>query len=634
MAALIAVRLSAFCQPILRDSCSEGIPSEAAIVVIVSEKPEETDLYAEEETMHSYGVPWLRISNSNDQCMIGPLVRPDAPGCSLCANTRVLNARMGTAPSVPELPIGEPTEQTVQAVSALAHRHISQFAASEAKRMLDGRPLRAEGRIYLLNRKTLQSSLHSFQPDPLCPICGRLPDDSPERATIKLKPALKRESGSFREKPLNAWSDTLPEQFLDARAGIINARFDDILAPFASTSVSVPSFAYGTEIAGGRSHSFASSHTAAMLEGLERHCAKAPQGYRTVVYDSYNRLAADALDPRTTGLYSQAQYRQPGFPFEPFDPDEPIEWVWGYSLTREKQVLVPRSLAYYSVNGGESWVNEGSNGCAIGGSLAEAILHGIFEVIERDAFLIAWYGQLPLRQLDPMSAVDMEMRLMISRIQAVAGYDLRLYNMTMEHGIPGILAIAKSERRDRMNLICAAGAHLDPLRAARSAVQEAAGLMGGLQDIFEREKERLMPMLHDGSLVARMEDHVLLYGLPEAEERLAFLLDQQFPPQSFEEAFGQINVHPDLAEDVRELVRTLDRFDLEVIVVNQTSPELERIGLQSVKVLVPGMLPMTFGHTLTRLTGLDRVLRVPAELGYKSKRLTYDSLNPYPHPFP
>ena len=76
------------------------------------------------------------------------------------------------------------------------------------------------------------------------------------------------------------------------------------------------------------------------------------------------------------------------------------------------------------------------------------------------------------------------------------------------------------------------------------------------------------------------------------------------------------------------------RLNLDVIVVDQTTPEMIRNGLYCVKVLIPGMLPMTFGHHLTRVTGLERVLRVPMELGYTKQPLTLEQLNPYPHPFP
>jgi ribosomal protein S12 methylthiotransferase accessory factor len=46
------------------------------------------------------------------------------------------------------------------------------------------------------------------------------------------------------------------------------------------------------------------------------------------------------------------------------------------------------------------------------------------------------------------------------------------------------------------------------------------------------------------------------------------------------------------------------------------------------------MLPMTFGHHLTRFAGLERVLTVPVELGYAKRPLKLEQLNHYPHPFP
>ena len=71
-----------------------------------------------------------------------------------------------------------------------------------------------------------------------------------------------------------------------------------------------------------------------------------------------------------------------------------------------------------------------------------------------------------------------------------------------------------------------------------------------------------------------------------------------------------------------------------MIVVNQSTPETLRNGLHCVKVLIPGMLPMTFGHHFARLAGLERVFRVPMQLGYAKELLKPEELNPHPHPFP
>jgi ribosomal protein S12 methylthiotransferase accessory factor len=48
------------------------------------------------------------------------------------------------------------------------------------------------------------------------------------------------------------------------------------------------------------------------------------------------------------------------------------------------------------------------------------------------------------------------------------------------------------------------------------------------------------------------------------------------------------------------------------------------------KVIIPGTLPMTFGHHNRRPHDLPRLYEVPPGLGYPRP----DGINPYPHPFP
>ena len=76
-----------------------------------------------------------------------------------------------------------------------------------------------------------------------------------------------------------------------------------------------------------------------------------------------------------------------------------MNWVWGYSFLQERPILVPELLAYYSLGYGEGFVYETSNGCALGGSLEEAIFHAILEVVERDSFLLTWYANFLFRVL-------------------------------------------------------------------------------------------------------------------------------------------------------------------------------------------------------------------------------------------
>ncbi|BCJ85692.1 TOMM precursor leader peptide-binding protein [Effusibacillus dendaii] len=588
-----------------------------------------------EDMLQPIGIPWLRGFVLFGEGVIGPLVRPGMSGCSQCADMRQLMAGHDRK-EMWELQKKVTTHGGIrrdQWASRTGLLYMAHLVVAEVQKVLQNNRAYLEGQVILINLNTLKSSRHFFLPDPLCPVCSRLPDDSPIAARISLQPSPKIHANSYRCRSMDDLKDVLVKDYLDYRTGFLNGKMHDLVSPFAGVSVNLP-LLMGDEATAGRTHSYADSELTAILEGLERYCGLTPRGKRTVIHDSFHNLANQALSPVKVGVHAKEQYSQPGFPFKPFDPDRPIDWVWGYSFLQERSILVPELLAYYSLGCGDGFVYETSNGCAIGGSLEEAIFYGIMEVVERDSFLMTWYAQLPLPRLDPDSVMDLELRLMIDRLQAVAGYDLYLFDSTMENGIPSVWTLAKNRKQKGVNLICAAGAHLDPVHAVKSAIHEVAGMLLTLDEKFESNRAECLRMLHDPSLVQKMEDHSMLYSLPEAEERLQFLLNENRPMRTFDEQFKPKARHTDLTDDLRDIIQTFRRLHLDVIVVNQTTPEISRNGLYCVKVLIPGMMPMTFGHHLTRLTGLERVFRVPVDLGYAEQPLTLEQLNPHPHPFP
>jgi ribosomal protein S12 methylthiotransferase accessory factor len=612
-----------------------GIPETTDMALVLQDAWNPSVHKKAEEVLRPTGIPWLRGFVSFGEGVVGPLVRPGTPGCSQCADLRRLMAGRDRK-EMWEIRQQLQAHGGIQRDVAASRTGLLQMAhliGAEVQRVIKGDQAHSEGRVSLINLKTLNSSWHSFLPDPLCTVCGQLPDDSPTTARISLQPSPKIGTDSYRCRSMDDLSKVLVKDYLDHRTGFLNDKMYDLVPPFADVSVNLPLF-MGDEGAAGRTHSYAVSELTAILEGLERYCGLEPRGKRTVIHDSFRNLKDQALNPIKLGVHLKEQYAQPGFPFKPFNPDRSINWVWGYSFLQERPILVPELLAYYSLGCGEGFVYETSNGCALGGSLEEAIFYGILEVVERDSFLMTWYAQLTLPRLDPYSAKDQELQLMIDRVRAVAGYDIYLFNSTMEHGIPSVWAMAKNRKQKGLNIICAAGAHLDPVRAVKSAVHELAGMMLTLDEKLEANQEDYVRMLQDSSLVQKMDDHGMLYGLPQAQERLQFLLDDNRPLRTFDEEFKWKARHSDLTDDLQDILQVFRRLNLEVIVVDQTTTETIRNGLYCVKVLIPGMLPMTFGHHLTRVTGLERVLRVPMELGYAKQPLKLEQLNAHPHPFP
>lgn len=626
--------LSASCQLVRVNDVASDLPATVELALVLSDGNDSSSHLMAEGIFRQSGIPWLRGFVAFGEGIIGPLVVPGKAGCSQCADLRHLmagNDRKEMWELHHLFMHGEVLPDIWSSRSGLLH--LAYHIAVEVNNFFNRNTVHLENRIKLVHLQTLNSSSHWFLPDPLCAVCGEIPDDTAAASRIKLQPSPKISENSYRTRSMNELKKILSNDYLDNRSGLLNGKMIDLISPFADASIILPMFS-GDEGCAGRTHSFADSEMTAILEGLERYCGISPRGKKTVVHDSFNNLNEIALNPSRVGVHDKVQYDRPDFPFQPFDPDRKVDWVWGYSFLQEKPILVPELLAYYSSGCGHGFVYETSNGCALGGSLEEAIFYGILEVVERDSFLMTWYAQLPLVPLDPYSSGDLEMNLMLERLRDVFGYDIHLFDSTMEHGIPSVWVFAKNRTDQGVNMICAAGAHPDPVRAAKGAIHEIAGMLLAFNDKLEANREQYEQMLHDPFLVRQMEDHSMLYSLKEAEERLNFLLDNDLTVRSFKEAFKPRVRHADLTDELNIVIQTFRDLNLEVIVVDQSTPETLRNGLHCVKVLIPGMLPMTFGQHLVRLTGLERVLRIPAELGYVKEPLTWEQLNRYPHPFP
>lgn len=621
--------------PVIRRLDFDETILEGELILLLSDEDSTSMRRESGKILWRRGIPWLCAFVSMGEGVVGPLNLPGQAGCFQCAQTRTTLAgsnREEADEMLMKLLSPDYIPSYDSEISPAGFRYMAQIISAEAIKVLRGERANVEGQLYLIDFRRLSSTIHYVLPDGNCSVCGQLPNDSSDAAVISLgrRPKL---GDRYRTRSMSDLGKVLCKDYLDPRIGLVNDKRLDLASAFAGAAVNLPLGLY-EEVTGGRSHTYADSELTAILEGLERYCGSAPRGRRIVVCDSYARLKDRAMDPSTAGFHAKEQYEHPDFPFTSFDPDSPMEWVWGYSFLQERPILVPRLLAYYSLGHVQGFVYETSNGCAVGGSLEEAILHGIFEVVERDSFLMTWYGRLAVPRLDPYSSEDSELSMMVYRFQAVTGYEVHLYNTTTDNGIPSLWALAKGGTGHRVNLVCAAGAHLDPVRAAKGAIHELAGIIPMVELRWHERKSEALSMLDDSFLVQRMDDHALLYSLPQAEGRLRFLLDDQRPAGTFDEQFLPVPDTDDLSEDLKRVIQQFRNLQLDVIVVDQSPSETLRNGLHCVKVLIPGMLPMTFGHHLRRLEGLSRVLEMPMKLGYTDRKLTSQELNPYPHPFP
>lgn len=160
-----------------------------------------------------------------------------------------------------------------------------------------------------------------------------------------------------------------------------------------------------------------------------------------------------------------------------------IPWVNGLDVLSGQQLMVPWWLAGMDHRGERpAGFEQSSDGLASGNSQSEALLHGLCELIERDAWtLVQLKSERELSDclVDASTVEDAVIDIMLGRIRD-AGLQLVLLDMTTDLMVPAFLAVlipdSTSKRADaRWSQICGGcGCHPDPVRAMLRAITEAA----------------------------------------------------------------------------------------------------------------------------------------------------------------
>ncbi|MBR8744686.1 bacteriocin biosynthesis cyclodehydratase [Nocardiopsis sp. MG754419] len=560
---------------------------------------------------------------------LGPWTPHGATGCARCAGLWRVDVEGGASAERP----------TPAGLFALWEEVFSALVDATA-------PADLRLSLLALDCRTGDVTRHRFVPHPHCAHChpegrGLAVDDTADPPD--LAGPLPTVDGALRSRAMDR--DGLRERLLDFRFGPAAHIYRDEESPLAlMTCETVAPGRTVREGGYGRSTRFSASEVPAFLEGVERVTGGRRLSGASTVYGSYAELAWDAVDPASLGLHEEEWYGHPAFEPVPYTPETPTTWVWGWSTRDRRRTLVPEHVAYWHAGAHtERFLYESSNGCAVGGTLAEAVLYGLCEVVERDAFLLAWYSRTRLRRIEGADDPDLHH---LTDLLTERGATLSLMDLTSDLDVPTVLAmvtapeeVVRSGRAPAMSL--ATGTHPDPRRALMAAVEETA-TNALMYPKWVRMRpsvsvERCRPMLDDFTLIRTLEDHTGTHGLWEARPLWEFLdrpsgdVDMATFTAGRPSSFHGV----DLAEVLRERLAAVHALGLDVIVVDQSSaPYTEATGVRSVKVIVPGALPMTFGHTHRRTRGLTRLRHASELLEGGVPWETPGQVYPIPHPFP
>lgn len=370
-------------------------------------------------------------------------------------------------------------------------------------------------------------------------------------------------------------------------------------------------------------------YRAALGEAVERYCSSVyfPDELNLATLADMERHGR-ALTPAEIALFHPAQ--RDAIQYSWFDDDTPLAWTQACSLTRRQPVWLPACLLYvpyypFLHRRGERTIGPGiSTGQASGRSLHAAVLSGLYEVVERDAFMISWLHRLPLARIDIQSSRRVWQVFEDRFERPFLRY--ALFRMASDVEIASILCLVVDESRDPV-MVCAGGAsHLDPETAALKALTEAVQTRQWA--IFMGKRDEPMVIEPDYSNISDFENHVFLYGYGDMLASVSFLLDSE-NEIAFSDLPRRATGSP--REDLRHAIAAVEAVDCEIMLADLTTPDCAACGYTVVKVFIPMMQPLNGDHR-HRFLGGRRLYTIPQALGYSAGGI--ETLNPDPHPYP
>jgi ribosomal protein S12 methylthiotransferase accessory factor len=318
----------------------------------------------------------------------------------------------------------------------------------------------------------------------------------------------------------------------------------------------------------------------------------------------------------------------PGFPYAAPSRQAELSWVWGFSLTQKRPVRVPASRVFSpfrAVAPGDFFDAPIISGYSTHATIEAAIYGALMEVIERDAFMIAWANQLRLPRLAIDRSTDGEVGDYLAAF-AERGIEVRCVLADLDLGAHTVIAIARSNRIGEPWSVVSAAADLDVPAACRKALKELSANRLNVQNEMRAAGNALPPP--DPQVVIDERAHGLLHARPD----MGAFLDIWWNSDNCVR-LPRTSLKSGITSRLKNCIKVLMRAGLEVAMVDLTAPAMESLGLRTVKVLVPGTYPMNFDGRFPHFGG-RRMSEAPVTAGLRDTPIDFEDLCTIPHPFP
>lgn len=347
-------------------------------------------------------------------------------------------------------------------------------------------------------------------------------------------------------------------------------------------------------------------------EAVERLCQQTFQS-KNIIFSSYNDLKQQAIDPSIHTPSSEIK-------------DERIGWVTGLNVISKEKVLIPAQYAHYTFT---EFHDEPpvtsliSTGGALGQSPEEALLSGLYELIERDAFTTTYLIKAPVRKILIPSVPNGQIAKIHDTLKKYA-LEWHLFDITHDLTVPVYLSILIDRSGVGPAVTSGASSRLNHFEAIMNSVTEATMTRPWLRASLTNEKSILAIINNDREKIKERIDRGLYWFLPGKIPLLNFWLkrnEEVFQPYT-ETSRSQDSELTLLISKLKHIHNSLYYCDL-------THPEVRACGMYVYKVINPYLHGLYLDETDSRaVVDPIRLKAVARHFG-----MEHYQMNPVPHPF-
>jgi ribosomal protein S12 methylthiotransferase accessory factor len=288
-------------------------------------------------------------------------------------------------------------------------------------------------------------------------------------------------------------------------------------------------------------------------------------------------LELDPGDPASR-LGPQAREFLAAFSAHRIRPDAALSWHRVTRLTDGREVLLPADLCVRRPLHRQEVKPPFplGTGSAAGRSWDAAALHGLLELIERDAASLWWQGGNRARSIPPQHEAEIEAEALLAKLrQDASPRRSRLLDITTDIGIPCVAAV--SCRADGLGFAHGLAARPTLAAAARSAVLEMCQMELAHVVVEAKCRER-----GEAALNERDRAHRRRATLLNADR---CLLLQPAPGRAQHLAIDTT----DPGDALRLMVGRLAQFGIETFCLDLTRPHL---AVPAARLIAPGLQPL------------------------------------------